>query len=198
MATIRVGRTQKNLGLYQTEADAARAFQAAASEIGRGAPDAKDWAPIDLSDEDEAAARAMAAACKEVGRDPPPAPSSRHRGVSWRDGMQKWCARITVGGERHMLGFFESEAEAAEACAAARCLSKPAEGEYWDKSARQWKARAAQSSRHPGVCWHGRDRKWQATAKGGKYLGSFDDEDDAARACQAALRGAGRARAKGL
>eukprot|EP01045_Picozoa_sp_COSAG04_P052575 COSAG04_NODE_22482_length_354_cov_0.792157_1_plen_85_part_10 len=54
---------------------------------------------------------------------------------------------------------------------------------------------AAKSSRYRGVRWIKKRRKWRAEIKiGGKqrHLGSFDDEDDAARAYAAACRELGR------
>lgn len=39
--------------------------------------------------------------------------SSRFRGVSWREDMQKWLARATVNGRLHYLGAFDTEEQAA-------------------------------------------------------------------------------------
>lgn len=46
--------------------------------------------------------------------------TSRHKGVFWETGRQKWQARIRVGTKVKILGRFDSEDEAAEACRKAR------------------------------------------------------------------------------
>lgn len=48
--------------------------------------------------------------------------------------------------------------------------------------------RGTGTSQYRGVCWHARDRRWQASAKIGRknfHIGLFADELEAARAAQA-------------
>ena len=107
--------------------------------------------------------------------------TSRHRGVCWAKGAQKWQAAIMVRGEQRFLGRFDDEDDAARAYAAA-CRELPPAA--WGKT-----------SDHRGVSWHRGNQKWQAQIRvSGKtrYLGTFDDEEEAARAYQAA-REIGRA-----
>ncbi len=68
--------------------------------------------------EDEAA-RAYEAECRRIGRDPNRTPTSKHRGVCWIKGEQKWRAALKVGGKTRYLGYFKNEEAAAEAYQAA-------------------------------------------------------------------------------
>lgn len=50
------------------------------------------------------------------------------------------------------------------------------------------------ASKYRGVCWHKRDKKWQARIwfeGNSKYLGYFDNEEEAAEAYQEALKNGG-------
>ena len=74
---------------------------------------------LGLFDDEDEAAQAYAAACRDLGRDPDPAQSSRHVGVSWLKGEEKWRAQIKVDGKSQSLGCFDDEDEAARAYQAA-------------------------------------------------------------------------------
>ena len=137
-----------------------------------------------FDDEDEAARvyAAASAACGEAGHGPtPPAPekTSRHRGVSWHQKQKMWRAQISVDGKSRGLGYFNDEAEAASAYAAAcreagRDPTPPA---------------PEKTSRYRGVCWDRKGNKWRARIKlGGKEwnLGGYEDEEAAAGAFLAA------------
>ena len=140
--------------------------------------DNKDRHLGNFETEDEAA-RAYAAACREIGREPTPAPSSSRRGVSWSKGSRKWRATIWIGDRKRSLGYFDDEAEAASAYAAAcreagRDPTPPA---------------PEKTSRYRGVCWDRKGNKWRARIKlGGKEwnLGGYEDEEAAAGAFLAA------------
>eukprot|EP01051_Picozoa_sp_SAG22_P005291 SAG22_NODE_309_length_12657_cov_34.643733_6_plen_353_part_00 len=148
-------------------------------------------------EDEDAAAEAYAAACRELGRDPagpPPASrfrgvaveASRNRGVSWDKAMGKWVARIRQDGERRNLGRFADEDAAAGAYAAAcRELGRDPAGS----------APALRVSRFRGVTWHKASGRWEVKGTFGgekqQYLGTFDDEETAARAYDAAARAAG-------
>jgi hypothetical protein len=114
---------------------------------------------------------------------------SKYRGVSWSNRSSKWLALIRDDGKRHYIGCFEDEEDAAKAYdRAARAkhgkkaqLNFPAEGESGSR----------QSSKYRGVCWKKGDKKWLAQIRyDGKQhrLGTFEDEEEAARAYESAAR----------
>lgn len=51
--------------------------------------------------------------------------TSRHRGVSWSVGGQRWLARASVGGVAHHIGYFDDEDEAAQAASLFRAEHMP-------------------------------------------------------------------------
>lgn len=46
--------------------------------------------------------------------------ASKHPGVCWRSAAKKWIAQVMVDGKQHYIGRFDSEDEAAAACARAQ------------------------------------------------------------------------------
>jgi hypothetical protein len=115
--------------------------------------------------------------------------TSTYRGVSWYKNDNKWQATIKFNGKNRYLGYFENEEEAAKAYdKAARAhhgekaqLNFPAEGESGSRK----------SSKYRGVSWHKRGSKWQASIRhNGKIhsLGSFEVEEEAARAYDRAAK----------
>jgi hypothetical protein len=111
--------------------------------------------------------------------------TSEYRGVSWNKRDSKWQAYIHHSGEKHYLGYFDDEEEAARAYdRAARAnqgdkamLNFPAEGEQGVNDGKR--------SKYRGVYWVKSSSKWRVkihhTGKN-QHLGSFDDEEEAAMA----------------
>jgi hypothetical protein len=116
-----------------------------------------------------------------------PRKSSKYRGAYWNKRDNKWAASIRSDGKLHHLGCFEDEEEAARAYdKAARAhhgekaqLNFPAEGESGSRG----------SSKCRGV--HLQRNKWAASIRSdGKlhHLGLFEDEEEAAMAYDRAAR----------
>jgi hypothetical protein len=117
--------------------------------------------------------------------------TSKYRGVCLNKSTSKWQAQIHYAGKQHSLGSFDDEEVAARAydrAARAHCgdkatLNFPAEGEQGVDNGKR--------SKYRGVSRGKSSSKWQAYIKHtGKNhcLGSFDDEQDAARAYNRAAR----------
>lgn len=132
--------------------------------------------------------------------------SSRFKGVSWDGVRGLWRARISPSLKVWHLGRFACEIDAAKAYdAAARkifgefaTLNFPLGAEqaafvdesqigHGTPSGCPKRKSPTGSSVYLGVSWNGRNRKWIAQIAG-RYLGSFVDEADAARAYDAAAR----------
>lgn len=102
MAGISIDGKTVNLGTFETEDAAAEAYKEAADAKSRG-----DFLSYAMKN----------------GR-PLLDKTSKHRGVSWHKSQQKWRAMVRVDGKRIYLGFFETEAEAADAYRQARVAKK--------------------------------------------------------------------------
>eukprot|EP01051_Picozoa_sp_SAG22_P001273 SAG22_NODE_48_length_24654_cov_4.406394_21_plen_547_part_00 len=198
------GKTQQQLGNFVDDEAAARAYDTAARAAGfvgrcnfqgagqsRGGAAAAAAVPSAQKKRKPEVAAKRETASGPAGRAIPaaaaqqPGKSSRHRGVSWAKADSKWRATIKQDGKSRTLGYFADESEAAAAYAAAcRELGRDPAG-------------PTATSRFRGVSWHKSKGRWEAKIRisGGKlkHLGRFKDEEEAARAYDAAARGAGDA-----
>jgi hypothetical protein len=178
---IRYDGKQHNLGLFEDEEAAARAYdRAARAQHGERA---KLNFPTKKEQAAEEAKQQRWIKCAEAGS------MHKYRGVSWYKRDNKWSADITYDGKLHHLGSFEDEEEAARGYdRAARAhkgekaqLNFPAEGERGCK----------QPPKYRGVRWNKINKKWVViiTYSGKQhYLGCFEAEEDAARAYDRAAR----------
>ena len=102
--------------------------------------------------------------------------------MSWYKPNQKWQACIYIDGKHSHLGYFDDEETAARkfdehAARLGRPLNFPSEGQAQETI-------KGKSSKFRGVCWKKLAQKWLAQIYiDGKttHLGSFDDEEAAAR-----------------
>ena len=106
-------------------------------------------------------------------------------GVSWNKLTQMWQTRLALAGNKHFLGVFEEEADAAKAVEEARAAAVADNLEEHLKCLRMRKRRSKRQITVPGVCWHKQTQKWQVglTLAGKKcFLGHFAEEAEAGKA----------------
>jgi hypothetical protein len=117
--------------------------------------------------------------------------TSKYRGVSWVKSSSKWRAEIQHTGKKRSLGYFDDEQDAA------RAYDRAARTHHGDKATLNFAAEGEQgmsvgvTSEYRGVSWGKRDSKWRAEIchTGKKHsLGTFDDDEEAARAYDKAAR----------
>ena len=161
------------MGYSNNEEEAARAYDLAAAPLGK---------PVNFPATDSGA---RAAVKGSFGG------SSHSKGVSWTKAARKWEAHVTNNGKLTHWGNFDDEEEAGKSydVVAARFkahLNFPA---AVSSGAHVPEKRISGSSHFKGVSWHKRSHKWEAfIQKHGKqaHLGNFEDEIEAALACDVA------------
>jgi len=183
---------QSTLGFWVDEAEAARAYDAAAAPFGR---------PLNFPTADGAAPFSNDAPSVKV--------KTKGKGVFWDKDTRQWAAKIKKDGAMVTLGYYNDvqEAERAfDAAAAARPLEEaaailersfnfPAAQEATVAGARAVKGSRGGGSRFKGVSWDKSHRKFLAQIySDGKTsrLGRFDDEEEAARTYDVAAAKLGR------
>jgi hypothetical protein len=183
-ANIRYDGKKRRLGCFEDEEQAARAYDEAARAQHEEKAQRFRMQLNFPTKKEQTAEEAKQQRWIKFGE-----AGSKYRGVNWHKNSNKWKAQIAYDGKQHSLGYFEDEEEAARAYdRAARAhrgekalLNFPAEGE----------SGCTKSSKYRGVSWFKSENKWEAKiGYDGKShnLGSFEDEEEAARAYDRAAR----------
>ena len=178
------------LGCFDDEDEAAREYDEAAATLGR---------PLNFP---KAEGEARAVKRRRDFSKIPDKGKSAFTGVSWNKGAKKWMAAIQKDGKRTRLGYFDDdEAAARKYDGAAATLGRPLNFPKNQGEASAVKRRDLTTipdngqSAFRGVCWDKGGKKWRADIqKEGKkaYLGSYDDEEEAARKYDEAAATLGR------
>jgi hypothetical protein len=183
-AGIRYDGKLYHLGTFEDEEQAARAYDnAARAKHGKRVQRFRMQLNFPTKKEQaaEEAKQQQWIKCGKAG--------SKYRGVSWEKRDNKWKAAIEYDGKRHYLGCFEDEEEAA------RVYDRAARAQHGKKAQLNFPAEGGsgsrKSSKYRGVSWVKSRNKWQASIMyDGKHrhLGSFEGEEQAARAYDRAAK----------
>jgi hypothetical protein len=183
-AQITYDGKQRSLGYFADEEEAAKAYdRAARAQHGEKARRCRMQLNFNTKKEQaaEEAKQQRWIKCGEAG--------SKYRGVSWNKRANKWKAQINYDSKKRGLGYFKDEEEAA------RAYDKAARTQHGEKAQLNFptggESGTRQSSKYRGVIWHKSRNKWEAKIMyDGKqhHLGSFEDEEEAAKAYDRAAR----------
>jgi hypothetical protein len=179
-AQISYDSKQRSLGFFEDEEQAARAYDKA-SRAQHGEKAQRYSMQLNFPTKNEQAA--------EEAKQQQAAAGSKYRGVTWEKSNNKWKAAIYYDGKKHCLGYFEDEEEAA------RAYDQTARAQHGEKAQLNFPAEgesgSRKSSQYRGVNWNTTRNKWVANIYyDGKqhFLGSFEDEEEAARAYDRAAK----------
>ncbi len=132
----------------------------------------------ELAARDASAARA-AASTAEIGK------SSSFYGVMWHATNRKWEANVGRGGTTHHIGYCDIEADAAGAVDDWLWNNYGEGPKNFDADGNRIVRQSTDSSIYRGVCWDKQCGKWKTSmsvANKTENLGTFDDEEEAAKA----------------
>lgn len=200
-ARIVVDGTQRRLGDWPTEQQAARAYDSAA-RFYRGEGKGRNGTDAPPRSQKELQRRASEARARDRGD------GSVYRGVSKTPGRPGWTAQVGIDGQSYFLGRFPEEKQAARAADMAIRQYRPSdptnfEGEEARTVAeiRRWARRLRSEeglgdvqpeSPFRGVWWSQEKEKWIASIKVDyekTHIGTYSSEIEAAQAYdKAALR----------